>query len=150
MIYVTFYECSKYNKFKGNIYVINFVSIFIFFVFVRGVGSFSSYILMCSFFSSSLSFWTSILYALLLYIFPSTSSYAFSFSSSKSRNKVFVFKISVDLPGSDVHILKYIQMGGDMENSWIMFDHVKRLKYWTTFHYKKKRLLSSRVSAEFC
>jgi hypothetical protein len=41
---------------------------------------------------------------------------------------VFVFKMSVDLPGSGVEVVKMIQVGGDMENSWSMFDHVKRLK----------------------
>jgi hypothetical protein len=45
---------------------------------------------------------------------------------------VFVFKMSVDLPGSDVELMKMMQVGRDMENSWIMFDHVKRLKDWTT------------------
>ena len=41
---------------------------------------------------------------------------------------MFVFKMSVDLPGNGVEFVKMIQVGGDMENSWNMFDHVKRLK----------------------
>ena len=45
---------------------------------------------------------------------------------------MFVFKMSVDLPGSSVELMKRMQVGGDMENSLIMFDHVKRLKDWTT------------------
>jgi hypothetical protein len=44
------------------------------------------------------------------------------------KDKIFVFKMSVDLPGSGVDLVKRMQVGGDMENSWIMFDHVKRLK----------------------
>ncbi len=40
--------------------------------------------------------------------------------------------MSVDLPGSGVDLVKRMHEGGDMENSWIMFDHVKRLKDWTT------------------
>ena len=40
-------------------------------------------------------------------------------------------KMSVDLPGSDVELVKMMQVGGDMVNSWIMFDHVKRVKDWT-------------------
>jgi hypothetical protein len=40
-------------------------------------------------------------------------------------------KIFVDLSGSDVELVKIMQVGGDMENSWIMFDHVKRVKEWT-------------------
>ena len=50
----------------------------------------------------------------------------------QSKDKVFVFKMSVNLPGSGVDLVKRMQVGGDMENSWIMFDHVKRLKDWTT------------------
>jgi hypothetical protein len=50
----------------------------------------------------------------------------------QSKDKVFVLKMFVDLPVSDVELVKRMQVGGDMENSWIMFDHVKRLKDWTT------------------
>jgi hypothetical protein len=35
----------------------------------------------------------------------------------QSKDKVFVFKMSVDLPGSDVELVKRMQVGGDMENS---------------------------------
>jgi hypothetical protein len=59
--------------------------------------------------------------------------------SSQSREKksksdlapIDFDKTSVDLPGSDVELVKMMQIGGDMENSWIMFDHVKRVKDWT-------------------
>jgi hypothetical protein len=47
-------------------------------------------------------------------------------------DKVFVFKMSEVEPGSEVDIVKRMQSGGDMENSWIMFDHVKRVRLWTT------------------
>ena len=40
-------------------------------------------------------------------------------------------KVCVDLLGSDVELVKMIQISGDMEKSWIMFDHVKRVKGWT-------------------
>jgi hypothetical protein len=40
-------------------------------------------------------------------------------------------KMFVDLPSSDVELVKMMQVGGDMENSCIMFDHVKRVKDWT-------------------
>ena len=43
-----------------------------------------------------------------------------------------MFKMFVDLAGSEVDLVKRMQYGGDMENSWIMFDHVKRLREWTT------------------
>ena len=36
--------------------------------------------------------------------------------------------MSVDLPGSGVDLVKRMQVKGDMENFWIMFNHLKRLK----------------------
>ena len=35
----------------------------------------------------------------------------------QSNNKVFIFKMSVDLPGSDVDLVKHMQVERDMENS---------------------------------
>ena len=46
----------------------------------------------------------------------------------QSKDKVFVFKLFLDLQRSGVDLVQHMQVGGDMENSWIMFDHVKRLK----------------------
>jgi hypothetical protein len=50
----------------------------------------------------------------------------------QSKDKGFVFKMSVDLPSSGVELVKRMQDCDDMENSWIMFAHVKRMKDWTT------------------
>jgi hypothetical protein len=50
-------------------------------------------------------------------------------------DKVFVFKMSEVGPGSGVHLVKQVQPGGDLEDVWIMFDHVKRIKHWTTMAY---------------
>jgi hypothetical protein len=47
-------------------------------------------------------------------------------------DKVFVFKMSEMGPGSRVHLVTRMQPGGDLEDAWIMFDHVKRIKHWTT------------------
>ncbi len=47
-------------------------------------------------------------------------------------DKVFVFKMSELGPGSGVDLVKRMQPGGDLENSWLMFDHVKRVQNWTT------------------
>ena len=49
----------------------------------------------------------------------------------QSKDKVFVFKMSVDLPGSGVDLVKRMQVERNMENSRIMFDHVKRMREWT-------------------
>ena len=46
--------------------------------------------------------------------------------------KVFVFKMSDVGPGSGLDLVKRMQPGGDLQDSWIMFDHVKRVKPWTT------------------
>ena len=48
------------------------------------------------------------------------------------RDKVFVFKMSEVGPGSGVDLVSRMQAGGDLENAWIMFDHVKRVKDWST------------------
>ena len=50
----------------------------------------------------------------------------------QSKDKVFVFKMHVDLAGSGVDLVKHMQCGGNMENLWVMFDHVKILRDWTT------------------
>ena len=47
-------------------------------------------------------------------------------------DKVFVFKMSEVGPGSGVHLVKQMQLGGDLQDVWIMFDHVIRIKDWTT------------------
>lgn len=47
-------------------------------------------------------------------------------------DKVFIFKMSEKGPGSGVDLVKRMQPGGDLQDSWIMFDHVKRTKGWTT------------------
>lgn len=38
----------------------------------------------------------------------------------------------VDLPRSGINLVKKIQIGDDMENPWIMFDHIKCICKWTT------------------
>jgi hypothetical protein len=35
-------------------------------------------------------------------------------------------------PKSDVHLVQQMQPGSDLQDAWIMFDHVKRVKHWTT------------------
>jgi hypothetical protein len=47
-------------------------------------------------------------------------------------DKVFVFKMSEVDRGSGVDLVHRMQPGGDLENAWMMSDHVKRVKGWTT------------------
>jgi hypothetical protein len=51
---------------------------------------------------------------------------------ASNSDKVFFFKMSEVGPGSDVDLIRQMQLGGDLQNTWIMFDHVKRVKKWTT------------------
>ena len=50
----------------------------------------------------------------------------------KDLDKVFLFKMSEVGPGSGVDLVSRMQPGGDLENAWVMFDHVKRVRDWTT------------------
>ena len=52
-------------------------------------------------------------------------------SQGTDTNKVFVFKMSEVEPSSGVDLVKCMQVGGDLEDAWIMFDHVKRVRGWT-------------------
>ena len=47
-------------------------------------------------------------------------------------DKVFVFKMSEVGPGSGVDLVKRMQLRDDLQDAWIMFDHVKRVRGWTT------------------
>ena len=47
-------------------------------------------------------------------------------------DKVFVFKMSEIRPGSGGDLVKRMQSNKDLENAWMMFDHVKRVRQWTT------------------
>jgi hypothetical protein len=51
---------------------------------------------------------------------------------SQDKDKVYVVKMLVDEPGSGVDLVKRMQPGRDLENAWLMFDHVKRVQKWTT------------------
>jgi hypothetical protein len=50
----------------------------------------------------------------------------------QGKDKVYVFKMLEDGLGSGVDLVKRMQPGGDLEKAWLMFDHVKRVKEWTT------------------
>jgi hypothetical protein len=50
----------------------------------------------------------------------------------QGKEKVYVIKMLEDGPRSGVDLVKCMQPGGDLENAWLMFDHVKRVKEWTT------------------
>jgi hypothetical protein len=55
-----------------------------------------------------------------------------SIFSGQGSDLVYLFKMSTCGHGSGVSLVRRMQPGGDLENAWIMFDHVKRVKDWTT------------------
>jgi hypothetical protein len=46
--------------------------------------------------------------------------------------RAFIFKMSEVRPNISVDLVKRMQRGGDLQDAWIMFDHVKRVKKWIT------------------
>ena len=55
------------------------------------------------------------------------------FPSQGSLNDiVYLFKMSTVGAGSGVDLVRRMQLGGDFELAWIMFDHVKRVVGWTS------------------
>jgi hypothetical protein len=53
----------------------------------------------------------------------------------QGKDKVYVFKMPEDRPGSGVNLVKHMQPRGDLENAWLIFDHINRVKVWTTMAY---------------
>jgi hypothetical protein len=45
--------------------------------------------------------------------------------------KVFLFKMSFYGPTSGVDLVRHMQPNGDLQNCWLMFDHVKRVQELT-------------------
>jgi hypothetical protein len=45
---------------------------------------------------------------------------------------IYLFKMSTCGHENGISLVRRMQPGGDLENAWIMFDHVKRVKDWTT------------------
>lgn len=48
------------------------------------------------------------------------------------KKNVCLFKMLVNGDGCGISLMKWLQLGHDLENSWIMFDHVKCVQSWTT------------------
>ena len=66
------------------------------------------------------------------------------------KNKVFVFKMSEVGPGSGVDLVRRMQPGGDLENAWMMSDHVKRVKGWTTMAAHVYDMVYQRIMTIAC
>ena len=53
----------------------------------------------------------------------------------QGKEKVYMFKMLTEGLGSGVDLVRQMQPPGDLHNAWFMFDHVKRMKDWTTMAY---------------
>ena len=47
---------------------------------------------------------------------------------SQGKEKVYIFKMLTEGSGSGVDLVRRMQPLGDLQNAWLMFDHVKRMK----------------------
>ena len=60
--------------------------------------------------------------------------------------------------GSEVDLVKCMQLGSDLQEAWIMFDHVKRVRGWTTMachvydlsYYRIMTIACSDIQSEDC
>ena len=50
----------------------------------------------------------------------------------QGSNLAYFFKMSTVRPGSGVDLVRGMQKGGNLQSKFIMFDHVKRVPFWTT------------------
>jgi hypothetical protein len=48
--------------------------------------------------------------------------------------KIYLFKMPEVEPGSGIDLVKQMQIGSELHSLWILFDHVKLVKHWTTMH----------------
>ena len=51
---------------------------------------------------------------------------------AQGKEKVYIFKMLTEGPGSGVDLVRWMQSTRDLQNAWLMFDHVKHVKEWTT------------------
>ena len=50
----------------------------------------------------------------------------------QSKEKVYIFKMLTEGLGIGVDLIRWMQLVGNLHNAWLMFDHVKHVKEWTT------------------
>jgi hypothetical protein len=65
-------------------------------------------------------------------MFKSLNPYGYIQDNCFPGQKNYVFKMSFKRDGCGVDLVKRMQPRGDLENSWMMFDHVKRVQGWMT------------------
>ncbi len=53
----------------------------------------------------------------------------------QGKEKVYIFKMLMEGPKSRVDLVRRMQPRSNLQNAWLMFDHVKYVKEWTTMAY---------------
>lgn len=73
-----------------------------------------------------------------IFLFKSKNRYNYTqdncFLRQLSNQKVFLFKMSIDGVANSVDLVRQMQLSGDLENAWIMFDHFKCIEGWSTMY----------------
>jgi hypothetical protein len=54
------------------------------------------------------------------------------FHGQQVRHKVYLFKMFVDGATSRFDLVRQMQSSDNLQNTWMMFDHVKCVQGWTT------------------
>jgi hypothetical protein len=52
------------------------------------------------------------------------------FPNQQARQKVYLFKMSINGAASKFDLVQQMQPGDDLQNAWMMFDHVKCVQGW--------------------
>ena len=65
----------------------------------------------------------------------------------QSKEKVYIIKMLTEGPESGVDLVRRMQLAEDLQNAWLMFNHVKRVKEWTTmachmYNVEYKRMMT--------
>jgi hypothetical protein len=77
-------------------------------------------------------------YVSSIFAFKANSGYYFiqdHFLGQQTGEKMFLFKMPMHGDGNYCDLVKQMQPRGDLQTTWIMFDHVKRIEGWKTLAY---------------
>ncbi len=79
------------------------------------------------------------------------------FPGQHTKKICFLFKMYVHRDGSGHDFVKWMQLGGDLQIVWIMFNYVKHVEGWTTlachvydyFYYKAMMIAICAMQFEY-
>jgi hypothetical protein len=67
------------------------------------------------------------------------------FLGQQTRQKVYLFKIFVNGTTSEFDLVQQMQPDDDLQNAWMMLDHVKHVQGWVTMAYQAYDLIYCKV-----